>query len=102
MLETMTSFILAEHLAGRSFIPEQGDVGYTRLTSDNRRPYETSDGYLVIFPSSTKHWIGFFDSTNNVEWQTAEKVTEPVVRSQYVDELFEKVAALAQTKSTAQ
>jgi crotonobetainyl-CoA:carnitine CoA-transferase CaiB-like acyl-CoA transferase len=102
MLETMTSFILSEHLAGYSFIPEEGEVGYTRLTSDNRRPYKTRDGYLAILPYSTKHWVRLFEITNNAEWQTAEKVTDPVLRSQHIDELYEKLAALAKTKSTAE
>ena len=39
--------------------PSQGDLGYQRLLSSDRRPYATADGYMAIMPYSTKQWIQF-------------------------------------------
>ena len=50
--------------------------------------------FFLILPTLVR----LFEITNNVEWQTAEKVTDPVLRSQHIDELYEKLAALAKTK----
>ena len=102
MLETMTSFVMSEHLAGHSLLPEEGDIGYDRLMTENRRPHRTRDGYLAILPYSTKHWIRFFEICDEPEWQTANKVTNPVLRSQHIDELYAKISELANTKSTAE
>ena len=102
MLETMTSFVMSEHLAGHSLVPEEGDIGYDRLMTENRRPHRTRDGYLAILPYSTKHWIRFFEICDEPEWQTANKVTDPVLRSQHIDELYAKISELANTKSTAE
>lgn len=102
MLETMTSFVMSEHLAGHSLVPEEGDIGYDRLMTENRRPHRTRDGYLAILPYSTKHWIRFFEICDEPEWQTANKVTNPVLRSQHIDELYAKISELANTKSTAE
>lgn len=102
MLETMTAFLLSEHLAGHSLIPEEGELGYDRLMTDNRRPYKTADGYLAILPYSTKHWIRFFEICNEPEWQSAEKVVNPVLRSQHIDELYARISELAATRSTSE
>jgi len=102
MFETMTSFVMSEHLAGHSLVPEEGDIGYDRLMTENRRPHRTRDGYLAILPYSTKHWIRFFEICDEPEWQTANKVTNPVLRSQHIDELYAKISELANTKSTAE
>ena len=102
MLETMASFLLSEHLAGHSLIPEEGELGYDRLMTDNRKPYETMDGYLAILPYSTKHWIRFFELCGEEDWKTAAKVTDPLERSRNIDELYGKLAEIAKTKTNAE
>ena len=44
MFETMLPSILGDHLYGQTFVPAQGDFGYPRLLSAERRPYQTRDG----------------------------------------------------------
>ena len=100
MLESMVSFLLSEHLAGHTLIPEEGELGYDRMMSVNRKPYKTQDGYLAILPYSTKHWIRFFRLCQLDDWATADKVTDPVLRSEQIDELYGKVAELALTRTT--
>jgi crotonobetainyl-CoA:carnitine CoA-transferase CaiB-like acyl-CoA transferase len=100
MLESMVSFLLSEHLAGHTLIPEEGELGYDRMMSANRKPYRTEDGYLAILPYSTKHWIRFFQICHLDDWATADKVIDPVLRSEHIDELYGKVAELALTRTT--
>ncbi len=102
MLESMASFLLLEHLAGHSLVPAEGELGYDRLMTANRKPHRTKDGYVVILPYSTKHWVRFFEICGLPDWATAEKVVNPVQRSLHIDELYGKISELAVTRSTAE
>src|SRR3546814_10965043 len=46
MFETMTQFVLGDHMGGRSFEPPLGQPGYARLLAESRRPFRTSDGQI--------------------------------------------------------
>ena len=59
MFETMTAYVMAEHLYGRTFEPAVGTAGYERLMSEHRRPYKTRDGYIAILPYMNNHWLSF-------------------------------------------
>lgn len=100
MLESMTSFLMAEHLAGHSFVPPEGPLGYDRLMSDFRKPHKTLDGYIAILPYSTRHWRRFFQSVDELELAEDARVTDPAVRSQHIDWLYQQVSRLALTRTT--
>jgi crotonobetainyl-CoA:carnitine CoA-transferase CaiB-like acyl-CoA transferase len=100
MLEAMTSFLLAEHLAGHSLVPAEGDLGYARLMSSHRRPYQTRDGYLAIMPYSTRHWLRFFAAAGRPDLAEEDWVRDAEQRSEHIDELYRLVAELALTRST--
>jgi crotonobetainyl-CoA:carnitine CoA-transferase CaiB-like acyl-CoA transferase len=102
MLETMVSFLMLEHLAGHTLVPAEGELGYERLMSANRKPFRTSDGFVAILPYSTKHWIRFFQICGMEDWATDDRVIDPVLRSMHIDELYGKIAALAPTRSTSE
>ena len=102
MLESMVSFLLSEHLAGKTLVPSEGDLGYDRMMTPNRKPHKTKDGYLVILPYSTRHWIRFFQLCELEDWATANKVVDPVLRSEHIDELYGKISELAPSKTTAE
>src|SRR5690606_40026397 len=59
MYETMVHFVMGEHLWGMTFDPPMGTPGYTRLMSQERRPYPTRDGYIAILPYLDAHWETF-------------------------------------------
>ncbi len=60
MFETMASYIMTEHLWGKTFEPAIGEAGYVRLMAKHRRPYKTKDGlYLAILPYWDNHWDTF-------------------------------------------
>jgi crotonobetainyl-CoA:carnitine CoA-transferase CaiB-like acyl-CoA transferase len=100
MFESMASFLLAEHMAGHTFIPAEGELGYGRVMSPNRKPYRTKDGYIAVLPYSTKHWIRFFELNDRADLVLDPKVTDPVQRSEHIDELYGVMAELVLTKTT--
>lgn len=59
MLETFTGFLLAEHLAGETFVPPTGNFGYTTYITPNRRPHRTKDGHLAVAPSERSQSMRF-------------------------------------------
>jgi formyl-CoA transferase len=56
MLETMTAIVLAEHLGGLTFDPQQEPAGYARLLSGGRKPAPTKDGFIAMLPYTGEHW----------------------------------------------
>ena len=100
MLESMVSFLLSEHLAGKTLIPPEGDLGYDRMMTPNRKPHKTKDGYIVILPYSTRHWTRFFKVCGLHDWVSADKVVDPVLRSENIDDLYGKISEIAVTKTT--
>lgn len=59
MMETMTQFVLADHMGGAAFVPPEGPMGYKRLMSRTRGPYPTRDGHLAIVVYTDRHWREF-------------------------------------------
>jgi crotonobetainyl-CoA:carnitine CoA-transferase CaiB-like acyl-CoA transferase len=59
MFETMAQFVVADHMGGRAFEPNIGPMGYKRLLSRVRGPYQTKDGYVSLVVYLDKHWHAF-------------------------------------------
>jgi crotonobetainyl-CoA:carnitine CoA-transferase CaiB-like acyl-CoA transferase len=59
MYETMTQFVLSDHMGGAVFSPPIGSMGYKRLLSTTRGPYPTLDGDLSIVVYTNAHWKAF-------------------------------------------
>jgi crotonobetainyl-CoA:carnitine CoA-transferase CaiB-like acyl-CoA transferase len=100
MFESMTAFLLQEHLAGRSFEPPLGPAGYERMLASNRRPYRTKDGYIAIMPYTTLQWTRFIECIGRKELLEEDWVKDPVQRSAHVDDLYQLIADAAPTKTT--
>jgi len=60
MFETMSEFVLVEHLGGMSFVPQNGPVGYSRTLETLRKPYRTLDDYIAVQVYTDNHWRDFF------------------------------------------
>jgi crotonobetainyl-CoA:carnitine CoA-transferase CaiB-like acyl-CoA transferase len=102
MFESMTAFLLLEHLAGRSFSPPESEAGYARLLAPNRRPYRTKDGFVAIMPYTSQQWFRFIECIGRSELLEEDWVKEPVLRSRNSDRLYQLIADAGPSKTTAE
>jgi crotonobetainyl-CoA:carnitine CoA-transferase CaiB-like acyl-CoA transferase len=102
MFEAMTQFVLADHLAGKSFEPAMGSAGYARLLTPHRRPYRTSDGYLCVLIYNDKHWRSFFLAIGQPERMEEDGFATHTARAQNIAAVYEEVARIMLAKTTAQ
>jgi crotonobetainyl-CoA:carnitine CoA-transferase CaiB-like acyl-CoA transferase len=102
MFESMVSFLMAEQMAGRTFVPPIGTVGYDRLLSPNRRPFKTKDGFVSLLPYSSRHWKKFLTLVDRLDIADEEWVQDPVKRSENIDRLYRIVVEEMPKRTTAQ
>lgn len=102
MFETMAAFNLLEHLAGHTFHPPAGPIGYDRLLSRERRPYRTQDGYLAVMPYTTEQWHRFFALCDPAPEGVHALYEGNEARSRNIGTLYRLLADVLSTRSTAQ
>jgi crotonobetainyl-CoA:carnitine CoA-transferase CaiB-like acyl-CoA transferase len=100
MFETLVSFTMIEHLAGESFTPALGPVGYDRVLSSYRKPYRTLDGHLSVLPYTTQQWRRFFEVADRPDLAENERYIRPDQRSRSIGELYGIVEAVIGGRST--
>jgi crotonobetainyl-CoA:carnitine CoA-transferase CaiB-like acyl-CoA transferase len=72
MFETMTQFVLGDHIGGHAFEPPVGPMGYKRILSRTRGPFKTKDGFLAVLVYSAKHWVEFTKLVGEPEIMTTD------------------------------
>lgn len=92
MFETMVPFLLLEHLGGHSFEPPIGPARYSRLITQHRRPYRTSDGFLAVVVYTDRHWERFLDHIGRRDLLDDERYATTAARSTNIDGLYAVVA----------
>lgn len=103
MFETMVQFVLGDHLGGLSFDPPEGDPGYARLLTANRRPYRTKDGYLCVLVYNDKHWRAFFAAIDRSEqFERDSRFSSQTSRAQHIDEVYAELAEIMVTRTTSE
>lgn len=101
MFEGLVSFLMAEHLAGETFRPALGEIGYRRLLAEQRRPFPTKDGYISVLPYNGKHWADFLQLAGRGDLAAADWVRDPAQRGENIGRLYALVAALMPERTTA-
>jgi len=92
MLETMTAFVMAEHMGGLTFDPPLGAPGYSRMLAPDRRPHRTADGHICILPYTDRHWKDFFRIAGRPKFADDPRLADPQTRSRHVAELYALIA----------
>ena len=59
MLESYTSFLMAEHLYGETWVPPIGAFGHTTTITPYRQPLKTRDGWLMVQPANREQAARF-------------------------------------------
>jgi crotonobetainyl-CoA:carnitine CoA-transferase CaiB-like acyl-CoA transferase len=102
MFETVSAFMLVEHLAGRAFVPPIGPAGYNRVTSDSRKPYRTRDGYVSLVPYTDAQWRRFFELTDSPDLAADPKFALLADRARNIGELYSRIEPILATRLTAE
>lgn len=103
MLECMTGFTLAEHFFGHVYDPPTGQWSYTRVTTKDRRPFRTKDGYIGLMPYNNNQWDAFFelDGRPGVVSNDA-RFANYETRTKHIGELYGMVEEITVKKTTAE
>jgi crotonobetainyl-CoA:carnitine CoA-transferase CaiB-like acyl-CoA transferase len=103
MLETIVAFNLQEHLWGGVFNPPLGSgVGYVRLLTEHRRPYETSDGYICVLAVNDEQWKRLLPTMGRPELLLDPRFMTVEARTQNINEVYGVVADQMKTQTTAE
>jgi crotonobetainyl-CoA:carnitine CoA-transferase CaiB-like acyl-CoA transferase len=100
MLETMTAFVMAEHMGGLTFDPPMGPPGYSRMLAPDRRPHRTADGHICILPYSDRHWRDFFSIAGRPELADDPRLADAQSRSSHVADLYALIAECVRGEPT--
>ena len=100
MFETMVSFVMVEHLHGRTFDPPVGSTGYSRLLAPWRRPYRTADGYLCTLIYTDAQWRRFWTSVGQPEMMDDPRFKDMAARSRNIADVYRIAEAQFAAKTT--
>jgi crotonobetainyl-CoA:carnitine CoA-transferase CaiB-like acyl-CoA transferase len=102
MFESMTEFVLVDHLGGLTYDPPLDHGGYARLLSRYRKPYKTSDGYLCVLIYNDKHWRSFFEAIGRPEFLKQPRFANHAARTRHIDEIYEEIGHIFVTRTTTE
>ncbi len=100
MFEGMVANTLIEHQFGSTFVPPLGKEGYTRVISENRKPFSTSDGYICMLAYTDKQWDSFWKITNNDDLLKDARFSSAKNRLKNIDVVYGLVKNILLTKTT--
>lgn len=102
MFETMTSFVMGDHLYGHTYDPPQGDYSYPRLTAKTRKPYPTQDGYVCCTVYTDAQWRAFLGLAGRAEmFDSDPRFKDLGTRTKNIEALYGLVEDILQTRTTA-
>lgn len=103
MFETMVPQVLGDHLYGQTFVPAQGDFGYPRLLSPQRRPYATRDGHVCCLIYTDAQWRAFLQAIGHGGlFDTDPRFADIRARTQNIDALYAMVSDEIGRRTTAE
>lgn len=93
MFESVLQFVLGEHLAGETWQPAIAAMGHSRMLATNRKPYETSDGYVCALMYNDAHWRAFLGCIGEAQlFNTDARFTTQAARIVHINDLYGFVA----------
>jgi crotonobetainyl-CoA:carnitine CoA-transferase CaiB-like acyl-CoA transferase len=101
MWEHLLQIVLSDHLGGYTFEPKQGEAGYIRILTPDRRPYQTSDGYVCALIYNDKQWKAFVAIIGKPEIMAQPEYATQEARSKSYDRAYAMIADEMKRRSTA-
>lgn len=102
MFETMTAFVLVEHLYGKMFVGDGGHTGYTRVLDTWRQPYATSDGYIGMMAYSDPQWQRFWKEVDRPDLAVDPRFKDLATRTANISELYRVAGECLASRTTAE
>jgi len=102
MFESLLQLVLGEHLAGETYVPPQGGLGYGRMLAKGRRPYETKDGYVCVLVYNDKQWRAFFQLIGRNDLLSDSRYATQEARSRDFEGAYALIAAEMKKRGTAE
>lgn len=100
MFENMVHFTMLEHLWGKTFEPPIGTTNYPPMTSKNRKPCKSKDGYLTIITYLDPHWDIFATRSGHTELITDPRFKTQALRIKNISEMYAAVDAIIPERTT--
>lgn len=100
MFEHLLPAVLGEHLGGETFVPAAGPMGYARMLSPDRRPYQTKDGYVCALIYNDKQWKSFFALIGQEAMMETPEFATYEARSKNYDQVYGMVAEEMKKRTT--
>ena len=102
MFETMSAFVLQEHLAQQSFDPPVGPPGDLRLLSPHNKPVKTADGWIAFTVNTDQQVRAFLKAVGREELIDDSRFATVGARAQNVKEWFAIRGAPLTDKTTTE
>ena len=102
MFEAFTSFMMKEHLDGKTFDPPNGDAAYGRQVDPDRQPFETKDGWISIVPYIPQHFPLVIGLLGDEEMAGEDRWSDVRAILAAGPELYARIAELAKEKTTSE
>lgn len=102
MLETISAFVLTEHLGGRSFHPATAPAGYSRVLPGGRKPAATKDGHIAILPYTEDQWCDFFKAMEREDLIETLHIHDKAKRNANIQMLYAEMRKLLSLRTTAE
>lgn len=102
MLETMTAFMLSEHLGGLTFEPPPAKAGYARILAGGRKPAPTKDGHIAILPYTADHWRAFFNAVGRADLARKYGDADRQSRNANIVEMYRDMTEATRQRTTAE
>jgi crotonobetainyl-CoA:carnitine CoA-transferase CaiB-like acyl-CoA transferase len=100
MFESVTHFVLGDHIAGFSWDPSLDAGGYQRLLA--RKPYPTRDGYLCVLVYNDKQWKSFLGAIGRVELMQDPRYATQASRAANIRDIYAFLTELFTSRTTAE
>ncbi len=102
MIDVMRAFVLVEHGSAAIAEPPQGDPGYQRILTPERRPQRTADGWINVLPYTDDHYHHLFLAGDRRDLLDDPRIATRASRIANSDTLYRDVATILATRTTAE
>lgn len=104
MFEGMAQMILGDHLGQRTFDADApaDSMGYSRLLSEHRKPYQTLDGYVSLLIYNDRHWRQFLAAIDRADLIADSIFATHTRRADNIGEVYRFVDITLKTRTTAE